>query len=439
MNSFLKQRYNDIKKYRAESIAMQDNIESISTSICTGCGLCANLCPTDAIALEEGSEGLRMPQIDLKKCIYCGVCLDRCVVNPKRRNPPEPHFMGEGYAAWVKNQNIRINSTSGGIYYALASSLLDAGDYICGCAFTDDYKRAGHIIGNTRNTLLRTMRSKYIQSDIGLAYRKIREVLESGKKVLFVGAPCQVDALRSYVRDQYENLVTCDFVCRGVNSPKAYQNFLRTIEKKYGSKVKAVHFKNKRFGWTSLSTHVIFENGKSYYGDRFIDPWINGYITGHFFMRECCYNCKYADTERYGDITIGDFWGSDSIASEELFAGVSCVSVNTDKGRKLLEQASDRLEVFPVTISEIVDGNGCLNRSTLKIPAERSAFFARCEREDFDKLVYELLGWDYLRKCKNKAKSLITTIRNRRLNRKSGEYINRILDDMEELNDGETV
>ncbi len=418
---------------------MRDNIECISSSVCTGCGLCANICPRDAVAMEEGSEGLKMPRIAPEKCIHCGICLNKCVANPKRRSHPEPHFMGKGYAAWVKNPDVRINSTSGGLYYALAKHLLDTGDYICGCAFTDDYKRAGHILGNTRETLLRTMRSKYIQSDIGLAYRRIREVLESGKKVLFVGTPCQVDALRSFVSDKCENLVTCDFVCRGVNSPKAYQNFLRTLEKKYGSKVKAVHFKNKRFGWTSLSTHVIFENGKSYYRDRFTDPWINGYVTGHFFMRECCYNCKYADTERYGDITIGDFWGSGAGVSEELFAGVSCVSVNTDKGRQLFEQAADMLEVCPVSISEIVEGNGCLNHSILKVPAERSAFFARCEEEDFDKLVYELLGWDYLRKCKNSAKSFVTTVRNRRLNRESGEYIDRILDDMGELNDGETV
>ncbi len=365
---------------------------------CCGCQNCNIVCPTKAISFEV-EDGFKYPIVDDEKCVNCGLCTNNCPVANNTIDPNEPL---RGYAAWNNNQKIRINSTSGGIYYALGKKMLDEGGYICACSFTDDYRSAIHIIGNDIDTLNRTLRSKYFQSDINGVYSIIKEKLDREEKVLFVGTPCQCKALQLFLHKEYINLIICDFVCRGVNSPKAYQCFINTLERKYRSKAISVHFKNKGNGWNALSTRVDFENGQSYVADKYTDPWVNGYIRGHLYMRECCYECPYTTTARYSDISIGDFWGHKERNPELEFTGISCILINTQKGQTVFESLNEYgITSETVPISDIVQGNGCLNGATLQMPISRKEFFSRCDTEDFDKLVFSLIGLDSKAKYKN--------------------------------------
>lgn len=388
----------------------KNTIQIIPEEKCVGCGVCESVCPKKAICMRSNDEGFSFPRLDDARCVSCGKCLKTCIANPELEI--NTNKMQDAFIVWSNNKKVRINSTSGGVYYTLAKYFIDNGGYICGCAYDDDQMGASHIIGNDINTLAKTARSKYIQSEIKGIYPSIKRLLDTGQKVLFVGTPCQVSALNKFLDYNYDNLVTCDFVCRGVNSKIAYQKYRLYLERKFNSKVRTVHFKNKKTGWNSLATHVYFENGRQYHGDKLVDPWINGFIVGHFYMRKSCYNCKYTNTNRCSDITFGDLWGYKGAKRDDLYQGISFLTTNTPKGKILFEAVKDVIEFSEIDILNIQEGNGCLNGALLDIPEERAEFFSKCYLESFEKLVYRLLRWDDDTIKNNKRNSIVFSLKN---------------------------
>ncbi len=219
-------------------------IDSIKKDVCTGCKMCGDICPTVAIKFKEDYDGCWFPSVDDQKCIKCGLCEKRCpAIHPiQSHNSENPGV----YAAWTKDDKVRFDSTSGGIYYELAHFFIEAGGYIAGCAFSDDFKSAKHIIGNTSEDLHKIMGSKYFQSDTQGIYKNVSDLLKRNEKVLFCGTPCQVAALRAYLGKEYDNLFLLDFICKGINSPKAYTAYINEIEHKYKSPIKCVRQKSKK-------------------------------------------------------------------------------------------------------------------------------------------------------------------------------------------------
>ena len=363
-------------------------IDMINQMDCTGCKMCKDICPKDAISYETDFEGFWYPKVDYDKCIKCGKCVKTCPSlsechNPNAREP-------EVYAAWALNDTIRIKSTSGGVFYILADKMLTDGGVIAACKYTDDYKAAFHTLGDTMEDLEAFKGSKYFQSDTESIYQRVEEQLKLGKKVLFCGAPCQVAGLNRYIGVDNPNLITVDFICRGINSPMVFRKYVDECEKHHGSKVKLVQLKNKNKGWTRLGTYMEFQNGKKYYRNRITDPWVNGYIRGDLFMRPCCAECKYKERIRVADISIGDFWGLRG-TKEDLFKGISVILVNTQKGEEYLEKVKGNLFIERHTYEEVSSGNGCLLTSA-KMGTHRKEFFERINNTEFEKLVWELLG-----------------------------------------------
>jgi coenzyme F420-reducing hydrogenase beta subunit len=349
--------------------------------------MCGDLCPKYAIIFENGDDGFWSPVVDYNKCVNCGLCAARCPVlnetaNKNARTP-------DVYAAWIKNEDIRLKSTSGGFYYALGEAMLKNGGYLAGCVFSDDYKSALHIAGNTYDTLDKIFRSKYFQSDTAGVYRNVKDLLDRGEEVLFSGSPCQNAALIEFLGKEYKNLVQCDFICRGINSPEAHRAHVKELEKKYGSDVEFFNFKNKSRGWTMLGLLVKFKNGKSSFTHRYNSAWTRGYIGSNLYMRRSCEHCHFKKIPRISDISFGDFWGLESSA-ENMYKGMSVVMVNTEKGANFYKQTLPLLHSEPQSLEKAISGNACILHSPEFNHEKRSAFFRRIKNEDFSKVVFGL-------------------------------------------------
>jgi coenzyme F420-reducing hydrogenase beta subunit len=332
-------------------------------------------------------DGFWFPAVDYGKCVNCSLCVSHCpVLNETTNNDAKTPDV---YAAWLKNEEIRLRSSSGGVYYALGETMLNDGGYIAGCAFSSDCKSAFQIVGNTHEDLSETMRSKYFQSDTAGVYRRVKELLDSGKRLLFSGAPCQSAALTEYLGRDYAHLIQCDFICHGINSPKAYQAYIKELEKKYGSEVESFNFRHKARGWTMFEISVRFKNGKSVSVHPYSSPWFMGFLNGALYMRLSCERCRFKKIPRVSDISFGDFWGLLS-TEENMKKGMSVVMVNTEKGADFYRKTLPLLHSEPKSLEKAISGNA----GVLSCPAfaheKREEFFRRIENEDFSKVVFDL-------------------------------------------------
>ena len=309
---------------------------------CCGCKACGDICPKQAISFKTDIEGFWYPQINESKCINCGLCEKACpVINIAQLKKNDFDKPAHTIAAVNKNMRVRWDSTSGGAYTALAEGMLEQGGYISGAVYNNDFS-VSSIVTNNPDDLPRLRSSKYLQSNPADLYKNIKQLLQNGEKVLACGTPCQMAALRSFLRKDYENLIIVDIICRGVNSPKVYRAYLDSLEKKYNSKVVYVKAKNKELGWRNLTRKVTFENGQSYYGVFMDDDFRRGYHT-NVYCRPSCYNCLFKGFPRMADITIADYWGIEKVDKNlDMNIGTSMMLLNSKRTLKSLPKAVAR-------------------------------------------------------------------------------------------------
>lgn len=372
-------------------------IDKLEKFQCTGCKACGDICPKSAIIFKNDEEGFWYPEIDYVKCVSCGLCEKICPaengidkktkINNKMTRYKEPDVL----QVYNMDDEVRISSTSGGVYYALAETFLSKGGVIAGCVYNEDWSGAHHVIARDKAGLDKIYGSKYFQSDTEGIFREIENVLDSGEELLFCGSPCQVAGLYNYLKKQYANLYTVDFICRGINSPKAYRAYMEELQKKHHSQLKKVHFKNKTQGWINLGTRVEFQNGKVYFRNRHTDPWVNGFINGNLYMRPACASCRFKSLPRIADISFGDFWGI-KYSKEDAFKGVSLVLLNSEKGKKLFGLSKNKLIVKQGDLDTALRGNPAI-LNAIPMGQKREEFFENIEKEDFSKLVWRLIGW----------------------------------------------
>ncbi|MDP4269940.1 MAG: Coenzyme F420 hydrogenase/dehydrogenase, beta subunit C-terminal domain [Bacteroidota bacterium] len=310
---------------------MSQVIELCSIEECTGCEACQNSCASGCIEMKPDEKGFLLPVINHETCTKCGLCVKKCPVlnKPQLQRTKTPKV----YACWHKDDGVRMKSSSGGLFSVLAESVLKDNGIVYGAAYDQDMV-VRHKGIDAANKLDDLRRSKYVQSEIGNTFKQAKENLRQGKKVLFVGTPCQVSGLHSYLGKEYPNLITCDFICHGVPSPKVFKSYINWLEKKENKKITSINFRNKKNGWENiLSTATTSRNNEiNLSGQK--NNFYYGFVDA-VFNRECCYNCKYMTYPRVADFTLGDFWGiGDKIEfshSREKKKGISLLMVNSEK------------------------------------------------------------------------------------------------------------
>lgn len=323
--------------------------------------------------LPASVDGFLYPSIDKEKCMQCGKCNDICperqgrdAAFPIRWNahqdlqdemPKKGYFAAKAYAAIARDEEIRSQSTSGGIFALLARKVLSKGGLVAGAAYGGDlYVR--HKMARNENELRPLLRSKYLQSDMGSLYRQIGKALSSGREILFCGTPCQVAAIREYAssRSLGENLLLVDLLCRGVPSPKAFHKYLEELEGKHGERVDRVEFKDKSHGWHSLGTRYVFEDGSYVIENGGDSDLAQSFITHDLCVRESCFHCHYKREERISDVTIGDFWGIEGTEMDDD-RGTSAVIINTEQGMELFSGILKDIRYKEYRVCDIIRGN----------------------------------------------------------------------------------
>jgi coenzyme F420-reducing hydrogenase beta subunit len=294
----------------------------------------------------------------------------------------------ECYAARGRNFEGIHNSSSGGISAILAETFTRNGKSVCGAVVADG--RVVHRIIRAGENPAPLQGSKYVQSDAADAIDNAASLLERGIPVLFSGTPCQIAGLRKYLRRDYDNLIAVDFICHGVPSAKVLDKYLAELEQKQGSKVKSLNFRDKTHSWEELRLTVQFENGSTYSSPAGKYPYYRAFLC-NLSLNKICGECPFNTLPRSADITLGDFWRI--TRHHEGFdgdTGVSCVVINTDKGRELFARVSDRLTAVPSTQADIMDGNPFLN-GHCTLHKRRDKFMNRLDEKPLDLWAEECL------------------------------------------------
>ena len=347
---------------------MKNNISIIEDN-CFGCASCVQICIQSAIEMKYNREGFLYPFVDGNKCTECGVCLAHCPVNFKINKKT---YSQKAYAAY-SNDKIAKESSSGGIFTVLSEYILEQRGVVCGAAF-DDKWLVHHILVDNKIDLLNLKTSKYVQSDTEKVYSEIKNILKSGKVVLFSGTPCQVAGLYAFLKKKYENLYTIDIFCHGVPSPLVWKKYVNEIietkdivninfrDKNIGKKIAA---NNK--GWQNFNLTILRKNGEEFSQNHQENIFFKGFLK-NLYLRRSCYVCPFANTSRCGDISIGDFWGYRAIDDKrDTSNGMSAVLINSKKGEELFNSIISKIKFKKsISINDIIRGNPILKVSSKK-------------------------------------------------------------------------
>lgn len=336
---------------------------------CCGCGACVNVCPRNAITMKEDEAGFIFPSVDESLCVSCGKCADVCVFKEEKKGENDPP---EVYAAVIGAQDVLMQSSSGGIFSALALAVLDRGGAVFGAAWTEDLSLR-HICVENKNDLQKLRGSKYVQSAVGDTFRQVKSLLADGRYVCYCGTPCQIAGLKSYLGKEYENLLTLDLVCHGVPSMKMLRDDLAAVAGEKFSSLKDVRFRDKRYKW-GVKGSLVFDSSSIKY-DAGTSPYYFYFLKGGVY-RESCYHCRFPGENRQGDITLGDYWGIrkdllSQMGDVDPDKGVSCVLVNTEKGKKWFASIGSSILSAPSDRQSAERRNSQLTRPSVPLPEHK--------------------------------------------------------------------
>lgn len=349
---------------------------------CVGCNACVQICPKSCITMEINDEGFWYPFINESMCVDCGLCRERCPINYNEiaYNSPNPDAFG------VINQDdiVRNESSSGGVFSVLANMVLANEGVVFGAAFNNAME-VRHIKAENSNNVNMLRGSKYVQSNIGNTFIDAKKEILNDKLVLYVGTPCQIAGLKSFLGKSYENLITCDLICHGVPSPQIFKDYLNEIQNRNNDIATDYKFRDKESGWEKPTVKIELSNGliesRLFKKDNFTIAFSKNLI-----LRTSCYDCEFSKIPRVADITIADFWGvGDYYPELDDDRGTSLVLINSSIGKKYFEKCTDKMIVNQVELDKALKNNKNATGS-VNMPSNRENFFRD----------YKIKGYQYV-------------------------------------------
>lgn len=344
---------------------------------CCGCNACGDACAHGAITFKTDIEGFWYPEVDKAKCVDCGLCEKVCPIINKMEFKKEGYNNPECYAVVNKNIETRFDSTSGGAFTAFAEDIYKQGGFVGGAIYDEDWS-VRQFLSSTKSDLPKLRSSKYLQSHLDGFYISVKKALSTGKPVLVCGSPCQMAAMRLFLRRPYDNLYVVDYICRGIASPLYFKKWIEYLEEKHNSKVVFYKAKSKELGWRQLSTRIEYANrdvdiiaGKD-------NPWLQMQYKISEIVRPSCFECTFKGFPRTSDLTIGDLWTTNNKISNDLDndLGTSVVFVNSEKGKDLFLRCKNRIKYEAFPADEAIRGNYHLLNPIKKTGYNREELFS---------------------------------------------------------------
>lgn len=347
---------------------------------CCGCYACYSICPRNAITMNEDEKGFRYPKINKEKCIECGLCTKVCpnLNNKKIENKPV------AYSCINKNEKIRKQSSSGGIFTLISEEILKKNGIVFGATFDNKYNVVHEYI-EKKDDLKKLRGSKYVQSIIDNTYKKAKEFLDNDRYVLFTGTPCQIEGLKRYLQKDYDKLYTQDIICHGVPSPKVWRKYLEYRKSKDLKDPIHINFRQKDNGW-HLYSMLISYNDYEYKINHTEDLFMKAFLR-NTSLRDSCYSCNFKKKNRISDITLGDFWGIENVLPKmNDDKGTSLVVVNSNKGKELFELIKNDIDFKKINLEDALQYNKSMIES-VEMDKNRENFFKNLDKMQFNSLV----------------------------------------------------
>ena len=383
---------------------------------CTGCHACVSVCPRKCIVMGTDEEGFLYPKVDVGACIQCEACVRVCPV----LHPYEQHLPMKAYASRHTDEDIRMLSSSGGIFTRLAEEVIRRDGVVFGARY-DERWQVVHTWTDTLEGIACFRGAKYVQSIIGDTYRQARNFLRQGKRVLFTGTPCQIAGLKHFLKMEYDTLLTVDVVCHGVPSPRVWQAYLDAINPRH-EPITALTMRDKSRGWSRYRMEICTAEHSLYSGSAARNVFSRGFLAD-FYLRPSCHACPAKQGKSGSDLTLGDFWDIAKISlSMDDDRGVSLVVIQSQKGMNFCRALGVCQE--EVTYGQAVRSNPALERSA-PLTSYRAEFWTRFPKEGM-----KVVRWLWWRK--RVAHYFLSVILNVVKNLKSISWCKQILRDTQD-------
>lgn len=396
---------------------------NVTSASCSGCTACVAVCPRQAIIVQSDIEGFSVPRVDEVKCVNCGLCLKVCPADAAYK------FTGtksDAYAVQNKRDDVRKNSASGALFPAFADLFINQKHgYVCGCIL-DETLTPRHIVSNAWGDVEKMQDSKYVQSDMGNCCAQVCELLKKGKSVLFTGTSCQVAGIYaacSQKRIATTNLLTLDFFCHGVPSPKVWQDYLRFYAQEKHRKVVGFRFRSKQYGWGVTSRGTGHLNTVNFFNciqmpcrdnvSYAARMWRSVFFS-NLTLRTYCYSCKYTTALKPADITMGDFWGIDKVAPQfDDGKGCSLAILHNDKAETFFNEL-ESVEALAVSLDDCIKKQVNAFQSSSK-PLNRDTFWRDYRENGFTFVAKKYFNYNYTFRIKGRIKRFLFNLRLRNL------------------------
>lgn len=322
---------------------------------CSGCYACHAVCPQNCITMKADTEEFWYPKVEKDTCIQCNLCNKVCPISNERELTGKNAKTISAYAAYHKNELVRLKSSSGGIFSILAETILKRNGVVFGAAYNKKFQIVHKYIEHIED-IYQLQGSKYVQSKIGNTFMQAKHFLEEGREVLFSGTPCQIAGLKKFLSKEYEKLYCQDMICHGVPSPLLWSKYLDENEKE-GKQIVKVSFKDKRHGWSKCSMSFQYSDGTTYCKTLEKDLYMRAFLKD-ICLRPSCYECNFKSIEREADITLADYWGIEK-QHREMYdnKGTSLVILHSQKAHRIWEIIKGTMVTKEVDVNEAIKYN----------------------------------------------------------------------------------